>query len=380
MKFTCEKTMLANAISVASRTVCQKSSIPALEGILLRAEDQLYLTGYNLETGITVRLDAEITRAGDCVMPARLFFDIIRKLPGDTVTLEVDDKYKVTIIGGYSKFSIMAISAEDYPDLPRIGEANAVRIPENALRDLIGGTIFAVSENQARPIHTGCLIEVADTQVTMVAVDGFRLARRSFRLDAPIGRTMKFVVPAAALKEVEKILSDDDAPMALTLGTKHILFEIGGATLICRILEGDFLDWNRVVPKDNPIRLCARVDELTASIERVSLIVSEKYKSPVRCLFTENLAKFRTVTTIGDARDECALAGDGKELEIGFNCRYLLDALKAVPTEEVMLELSNSLSPIVFTPTETDKTGENEEKRPFDYSYMVLPVRLKPGE
>ena len=380
MKFTCEKNLLTNAISVASRTVCQKSSIPALEGILLRAEDRLYLTGYNLETGITVQLDAEIQRTGDCVMPARLFFDIIRKLPDEFVMLEVDEKYKVSIRGGNSSFSIMAISAEDYPDLPRVDEAGAVHLPENAMRALIGGTIFAVSENQARPIHTGCLIEITDDTVSMVAVDGFRLARRTFKLDAPTGKTLKFVVPAAALKEVEKIVGDSDDPMALTLGGKHILFEIGGATLVCRILEGEFLDWKRVVPTQNPICLCADVSELMAAIERVSLIVSEKYKSPVRCLFGQDGASFRTVTTIGAAKDSCVLAGDGKDLEIGFNCRYLLDALKAVPTEEVMLELSNSLSPIVFTPTEKDRIGENSEKTVYDYAYMVLPVRLKPGE
>lgn len=380
MKFICEKNALANAISVASRTVCQKSSIAALEGILLKAEDRLYLTGYNLETGITVQLDAEITSAGDCVMPARLFFDIIRKLPDDFVTVEVDDKYKVSIKGGVSSFTIMASSAEDFPDLPQLNEASAVRIPENALRELIGGTIFAVSENQARPIHTGCLVEVSDDTVTMVAVDGFRLARRTYRMDTPTDKMLKFVVPAAALKEVEKILGDSDETMALTLGAKHILFEIGGATLVCRILEGDFLDWRRVVPTNHPIVLTANVQELMASIERVGLIVSEKFKSPVRCLFQNNAAAFRTLTTIGQAQDGCSLSGDGGDLEIGFNCRYLLDALKAVPTEYVQLELSNSLSPIVFTPTETDRNGSNEEKIAYNYAYMVLPVRLKPGE
>lgn len=380
MKFTCEKNLLANAISVASRTVCQKSSITVLEGILLRAEDRLSLTGYNLETGITVRLDAAISEPGECVMPARLFFDIIRKLPDDEVTLEVDEKYQVSIRGGISSFKIMASAAEDYPDLPRVAEADAVKLPEFALKELIGGTIFAVSENQARPIHTGCLIEVENDTVTMVAVDGFRLARRTFHLDAPCERAMKFVVPAAALKEVEKILSDDDAPASLTLGAKHILFEIGGATLVCRILEGDFLDWRRVVPMNCPTELCARVDDLNASIERVGLIVSEKFKSPVRCLFGQNVAEFRTLTNIGAARDGCAIAGDGKDLEIGFNCRYLLDALKVIPTEEVLLELSNSLSPIVFLPTTKDRNGENEQKKRFDFAYMVLPVRLKPGE
>lgn len=371
MKFTCEKSLLVSAISVASRTVAPKSAIPALEGIHVRAGMDLQLTGYNLETGITVRVNAEIAEHGACIMPARLFFDIVRKMPDDTITISVDDGFKVSLRSGIASFTIMASDPEDYPELPDVEFTNGVKIPQNALRELISGTIFCVSENQARPIHTGCLIEVDNESITMVAVDGYRLARRCYHPAEPTERTMKFVVPAPALKEVEKILSDTDEPAVFTLGTKHILFEVGGATLVCRILEGDFLDWRRVVPTNNPILLTANVSELTASIERVGLIVSEKLKSPVRCLFTQNGADFRTTTTIGSAHDACSLIGDGKELEIGFNCRYLLDALRAVPTPEVTLELSNGLSPIVLTPCDKEK---------YDFSYMVLPVRLKAGE
>ena len=370
MKFTCEKSQLAAAISVASRTVAQRSANGLLEGILLKAGAQLLLTGYNMETGITVKVPAQITEGGECVMPARLFFDIIRKLPDDTVSVSITEDLKVSIRGGVSSFHIMASSAEDYPELPDVEYENGVKIPQNALRELISGTIFSVSENQARPIHTGCLIEVDNTTISMIAVDGYRLARRTYHTAEPTERTMKFVVPAAALKEAEKILSDTDEDASFTLGTKHILFEIGDATLVCRLLEGEFLDWRRVVPTDNPIKLVANVGTLTDSIERVGLVISEKIKSPVRCLFSENVADFRTITTIGKAHDQCSLAGDGKDTEIGFNCRYLLDALRAVPATEVTLELSNGLSPIVLTPC-------NEEK---DFAYMVLPVRLKPGE
>ena len=174
-------------------------------------------------------------------------------------------------------------------------------------------------------------------------------------------------MPAQGLKEVEKILQDADEDVAFTLGSKHILFQIGEATLICRLLEGDFLDWRRVVPTNCPIKLVANVGELASSIERVGLIVSEKYKSPVRCVFSDQVLLLRTNTTIGAAEDRCSIAGDGKELEIGFNVRYLSDALRAIPSEEVTLELTNGLSPIVMTPADDKK----------DYSYMVLPVRIK---
>ena len=194
--------------------------------------------------------------------------------------------------------------------------------------------------------------EVNDSTVSAIAVDGFRLARRTYHTEEPTGRGLSFVVPAQGLKEVEKILQEGEEDVAFTLGTKHILFQMGAATLICRLLEGEFLDWRRVVPTGCPIQLVANVAELTSSLERVGLIVSEKYKSPVRCVFSNQLLMLKTNTTIGAAEDRCSFAGDGKELEIGFNVRYLCDALRAVPSEEVTLELTNSLSPIVMTPVE----------------------------
>ncbi len=366
MKFSCEKALLVSALSVAGRTVAQKSTISCLEGILLRAGVGVQLTGYNLETGITVKVDANVTEAGVCVMPARLFFDIIRKLPDEEVTISVDEKLIVSIKGGASSFKITALDADDYPELPDVVAANGISMPRSALREMIGGTIFSVSESQTRPIHTGCLMEVSGDTVTMVAVDNFRLARRTYRSEEAYNREMKFVVPATGLREVEKILTDTDDEVTFLLGEKHILFEVGDATLVCRVLEGEFIDWRRVVPSNNTTILTANVSELMNCIERVSLIVSEKIKSPVRCVFGDNIADFKTVNTIGTAHDTCAIAGNGGELEIGFNCKYLLDALRAVPSQEVTLELKNGLSPIVFTPVDEKK----------DFSYMVLPVRL----
>ena len=366
MRFTCEKSMLVTGLNITGRTVAQKSSLSVIEGILCRAGVGLSLTGYNMETAITYEIDAEVTDAGTCILPARLFGDIIRRLPEGPVTVVVDDNYKVSIRSGYASFTISAESAEDYPELPDVGSGKSVRIPQNALKELISGTIFAVSENQGRPIHTGVKFEVEDDCISAIAVDGFRLARRTYHPENPIGRTMNFVVPAQALKEVEKILTDSEEDAAFTLGEKHILYQMGSATVTCRLLEGDFLNWKKVVPTNCPIKLTAHVSDLASSIERVGLIVSEKYKSPVRCVFGNQVLHLRTNTTIGAAEDQCAIAGDGKELEIGFNVRYLAEALRVIPSEEVVLELTNGLSPIVLTPAE-DK---------YDYAYMVLPVRI----
>ncbi len=367
MRFTCEKNMLVAGLNITGRAVAQKSALSAIEGILCQATDRLSLTGYNMETAITYVIDSEITDTGSCILPAKLFGDIVRRLPEGPVTVVIDENYKVSIRAGYAAFTISAEPAEDYPELPDVGSGRSVAIPQTVLKDLIGGTIFAVAENQGRPIHTGVKFEVEDDAVSAIAVDGFRLARRTWHPEEPIGRSLAFVVPAQGLKEVEKILTDEDADAAFTLGTRHIMFQIGEATVICRLLEGDFLDWRKVVPVNCPVKLVANVGDLASSIERVGLIVSEKYKSPVRCVFGDQELLLRTHTTIGNAEDRCTIAGNGNDLEIGFNVRYLADALRAIPAEEVVMELTNGLSPIVLTPV--------DEKE--DFSYMVLPVRIK---
>lgn len=368
MRFTCEKSTLVSAISIASRTVAIKSSIPALEGIYCHAGVELQLTGFNLETAITVAVDADIQRPGVCIMPAGLLFDIIRRLPDGPVSVAVDeDTYKVSIKSGYSSFSISATSAEDYPELPDVESRSGVSMPQSKLREMISGTIFAVSKDQSRPVLTGCLFEVCDGTISLIAVDGFRLAKRTYRPEIPVNRQMHFVVPAAALKEVEKILGED-GEVTFHLGPKHILFQMGSATLVCRLLEGDFLDWRKVMNTEKcVVRVVAHVSDMTATLERVGLVIPQKNKVPVRCSIGTNVATFSTVTVIGQADDQCSIAGNGKEMEIGFNCSYMLDALKAVPSEEVCLELENGLRPIFLTPV----TQEN------DFSYMVLPVRLR---
>ncbi len=366
MRFTCEKSMLVTGLNITGRAVAQKSALSAIEGILCQAASGLSLTGYNMETAITYQIDAEVTDIGACILPAKLFGDIIRRLPEGPVTVVVDENYKVSIRSGYAAFTISAEPADDYPELPDVGNGRSIRIPQAAMKELIGGTIFAVSENQGRPIHTGVKFEIEDDKISAVAVDGFRLARRVFHVEEPTGRNLSFVVPANGLKEVEKILGDEN-DVAFILGSKHILFQFGTATLICRLLEGDFLDWRKVVPTNCPIKLVASVSELASAVDRVGLIVSEKYKSPARCVFSNQMLTMRTSTTIGVAEDRCSYAGDGKELEIGFNVRYLADALRAIPGDEVVMELTNGLSPIVFTPV--------DEKH--DFAYMILPVRIK---
>lgn len=370
MKFFCDKAQLISAISTAGLAVAQRSSIPALEGICLQAGVKLTLTGYNLETAISVEIPAEITEPGSCVMPTPLFGEIIRRLPDEDVSITVDDNNKAFIRSGISKFQIMVSSAEDYPELPEVETNASVSLSQKKIRSMISGASFCVSTVQARPILTGCAFELEGETLTAVSVDGYRLAMRQETVENPYGHRMKFVIPAASLREVERVLKDSDEPATLTLGNKHILFENDQIRLICRLLDGEFMDWRRVIPKDQPVKLSANVRDLISCVERMSLITSEKVKNPVRCLFAQNEVEMNTSAAMGTAHDVCSLAGDGNGLEIGFNCKFLLDALKAVPTAEVSLELSSGLSPMVMVPCDGEQS----------YLYMILPVRLKAEE
>jgi len=235
---------------------------------------------------------------------------------------------------------------------------------------MISQTNFAVSDNESRPIHTGALFETESGELTIVAVDGYRLALRRETLDNTDVPDLSFVVPGAALAEVERILSDGDGLVDIKLGSKHILFTINETVLISRRLEGDFLNYKNSLPQQAKYNFKVEKNDLISSVERVSLIISDKLKSPVRCVFKDGIVKLHTASALGKASDECVISGDGEDLEIGFNDKYLLEALKAAPADDVTLELNSGVTPCIISPAD----GSNK------FLYMILPVRLKAYE
>ena len=367
IKFSCEKVFLQNAIAVTSRAVAQKSSIPALEGLLIHADQQLTISGYNMQTGIRTNVFANVVEGGDIVLNARLFGDIIRRMPDDMITFTADEKMMVHVSCGDADFDILGLSAADYPDLPEVEDEYAVSMQQKVLRSMIEEVAFAVSTNESRPVHTGSLFVVDEEGLTMVAVDGFRLALRREPLDRAEGGAFKFVAPGSALNEVEKICGDSDEKVTIIQGKRHLLFEAGATQLICRRLEGDFLDYKNAIPRNNPIRLTVDTKTMLGSLDRVSVVISEKLKSPVRCVFENGRVLLSAKTGAGEAKDICPLDGDGNGLEIGFNNRYLMDALRYAPADSVTLELNTSISPAVLVPADGEES----------FLYMVLPVRLK---
>lgn len=365
MRIAIDRQTLCDAVAHVSRAVATKSTIPALEGIMLMAEGgQLTMVAYNLEIGMTKVLAARVEEAGEVILNAKLFGDIVRRLPGDMVSLTVDERLMCQITSGSAKFDILGISTSEFPEMPSLTESQALTMPGEVLQGMVRQTIFAVAQNDAKPVHTGILFELAGGEIRLVAVDGFRLAIRKENLAAD--SDMRFIVAGKAMAEVVKLITDETEDVTLRVGKRHISFEIDGYTLISRLLDGEFLDYHNTIPKAFASTVRINTREVADTVERISLIISDRLKSPVRCqIQTEGIA-FSCVTTMGRAVDRCGASLDGADIEIGFNNRYLLDALRAAETDEVFMEFNGAFAPMVIRPVEGD-----------GFLFMVMPVRLK---
>lgn len=365
MKIICNRQQLNEAVLNIQRAVSTKSSVPALEGILLKTEEnEITLCGYDLELGMTTRMEASIEEKGSIILSARLFGDIVRRLPADEVFLSVDSKNITTIKSGPAEFSIVGIPAEEYPELPSITGETSIKIAHNVLKSMIRQTIFAISESDAKPVHTGTLFELGQNRIKLISVDGYRLAMREEA--ARCEEEMNFVVPGKTLGEVLKLLGDDDTELEIMVGRRHILFQIGSYCVISRLLEGEFLDYKAAIPVSSTTELIVSTRSFINSVERVSLLITDRLKSPVRCQFEDNEIKVSCSTAIGRANDQFEANISGNNVEMGFNNRYLLDALRNTEGDEVKIQLNGALSPMKVLPREGDA-----------FLFLVLPVRLK---
>ena len=371
MKFTCEKYLLSLAVSTAGRAAASKSPVPALEGLLIEAgEAGVRVTGFDLKKGIYTNFAADVAETGSVVIPARLFGDIVRKLPDGIVTIASDEYNTVNIVCGNADYNVAGTPAEDYPELPAMDHGSSITIAQDTLSGMIAQTSFAISNNESRPVYTGALLEVEDGILTVVAVDGYRLALRREAVASCDVDAARFIVPGSALNDLEKICTDGEDPVEITVGSKHVCFSVGDTVLITRRLEGEFLNYRKTVPFEFPVKLKADKADMIRCADRVSLIIDDRTKNPLRCTFGDGKLSITCATPLGRAEDACPMEGSGGDMVIGFNNVYLLDALKAAPEDRVCVNLISGSSPCVITPEDgSDK-----------FLYMILPVRLRAGE
>ena len=365
MKFSCEKKLLADAVAGVSRAVTPTSAIPVLQGILLKADGfKLELTGYDLEMAITTTVEANVTDPGEIVLPARLFGDMIRSLAADEVQLASDDALSTHISGGITEYDLMGMSAADFPDLPAPGADFACEIDAGELAGMIGTTIYAVSTDDKKPAHTGELFSIEPGEVTMVALDGFRLAitKHPVATDRELG----IVVPAKTAAEVARLMGESGGPIRVDANRRYVVFAGGNYTIMSRLIEGEFLNYKTVVPEGFKTRVIVDVPAFEKAIERCAIIITERLKNPLRITFGEASIDIRCQTPLGRVSDSLPAEIEGEKVEIGFNYRYLLDALRNSGCDRVIMELSGPLSPVKLMPAEGD-----------EFLFLVLPVRFK---
>ncbi len=366
MKFTCVSKNLSEAVQGVSRAVSASSAVPVLQGLLLRAEGfKLELTGYDLEIAITTAVEANVTEPGEIVMPAKLLGDMLRNLSSEEVSIETDENLAIHIKGGVTEYDLVGMNAADFPELPAPGADLAFEIDAAELAAMIGQTLYAVSTDDKKPAHTGELFSIVPGELTIVALDGFRLAITHHPVITE--RELNVVVPAKTCAEVARLMGDCGEAIRVDANKRYIVFAGGQYVVISRLIEGDFLNYRNVVPEGFQTRVAVEVPVLEKAIESCSVIITERLKNPLRVTFSgEGGISISCQTPLGRSNGQVAAEVEGEEVEIGFNFRYLLDALRNSGCDRVILEVSGALSPVKMLPAEGD-----------DFMFLVLPVRFK---
>lgn len=367
MRFTCDTTELNNALSIVSRALAARSAKPVLEGILFEScNEGLRLTCTDLALGIETLLPATFAEEGRVVLPGKLLCEIIRKLPGGPCNIAVDERMKATIRCASIRTSISGFDPVEYPELPQV-EGDSFSLPQNLLKDMIGHTLFAIAQDESRPILTGCLMEIGHTEMRVVALDGFRLALRKEIVQGP-EKDVSAVVGGRVLGDIAKILADTEETVSMCFTQSHVRLNIGSTRVVARLLEGEFIRYRQILPEEWQTRVTVDRNELGNAIDRASLIAREGKSNLVCFKIDGEMLEVTSNSETGDMEEKMEVMTEGKDLTIAFNVRYITDVLKTLNDEKVVMRFNSNVSPCVICPTEGDA-----------YLYLVLPVRVFNG-
>lgn len=365
MKFSCPRETILNAVSTTSKAAAVKTTMSALEGVLLQLkENTLTVTGYNLEIGIRTEIAVNGIEDGSTVINAKMIGDIIRNMPGE-ITFSCDSSNLAKISNGVTEFSVMCMNAGDYPDVPSIDPEKSFSMPQGIIKSMINQTKYACAMVDTKPSLMGCKFEISDNMLNVVAVDGIRIALRKEPCNY---ENIDFIVPLKTLEELTHILTDDNEKnIVFCIDRNQISFELEGYTMISRLIDGEFITYKKHL--ESAGKNCAEVNcrEIIDMLTRSMLVITEKAKCPIRCEFNSDTLSLSCTTALGKINDKINIKYNGNPLTIGFNAKYLLDAFKACDSDVAKIMLSESaVSPIIIVPTEGDA-----------FTFLLLPMRLK---
>lgn len=364
MKFICEKNKLQEAISTAQKAVTGKSTMNILEGILLIAkDDELTLIGSDIDLSIETKIKADILEEGSIVVDSKLFGELIKKLPAAEIQISTLENNSIEIICQKSNAVLKYMNSDEFPKLPKINENMIFSIPQKMLKGMIRGTIFATAQDEIRPILTGVKLEINNNKLNLAALDGLRLALRSENIDND--STINAVIPGKTLSEVSKIIEDSEETINITFTPNHILFNLGNTKIISRLLEGEFIDYASIIPDEYNLKVIVKKDEFLDCLERASLMSKDGNTNLVKLHIEDDIMVITSDSQLGKAREEMNIIMQGEPLKIAFNARFLIDVFKVMEEEEIVLELTSSVSPCVV---------KNKDKN--NCTYLVLPVRF----
>ena len=367
MKFTCNTKELNTACNNVIRAVSSKVTIPTIEGILMECgSDTLSLTGYDFEFGINTTFAVDVEEPGEIVINAKILCDIIRKIEDEDVTVETNGN-SVSIISGAVKYNITGIDAKEYPELPSVTGGYPLELEQKLLYSMIMQTVFAVADNESsKPVYTGLKFTLENGELTLVGVDGYRLAIRKEKVNYS-GDEINFIVPKKTIKELIKLTDiESDKNILVSVGRRHIIFEVENYTIISRLLDGDFIDYKTALPKAVTTTVLVNTNDAVKCIDKTLPVIENNQKNPIKCIFDNDEMRVSTVSSIGRVVNSTHANTSGDRIEIGFNSKFMLDALSAADTDEIRIELAGPVSPAKIMPIE----GEG-------FIFLVLPMRLK---
>ena len=365
MKVVCSKTNLLNGVQIVSKAVPSKTTMSILECILIEAASgNIKMTANDMELGIETNIEGDVIEKGTIALDARIFLEIVRKLPDNDITIETDNSYKTTITCEKAKFTIIGKSGEDFSYLPEIERKDSILISQFTLKEVVRQTIFSIADNDNNKLMTGELFEIKGDNLRVASLDGHRISIRNIKLKNSYP-DRKVVVPGKTLNEISKILSGDtDKDVSIFFTDKHILFEFDQTVVVSRLIEGEYFNIGQMLSSDYETKVKINKKEFLSCIDRATLLVKEGDKKPIIITITDEGMELKINSTVGSMNEEIDITKSGKDLMIGFNPKFLIDALKVIDDEEIDIYMVNPKAPCFIRDAQ-----EN-------YIYLILPVNF----